>query len=187
MEPNTEHAPRRSRSPLQRLAGPLALSLAVIVADQLSKAAVRASLHPGEVWPRDWELIRFSHVHNTGAAFGILEGASTFLVIAPLIAIAAITFFLLMLPSSGRWYPLALAAILGGAVGNLIDRIRLGYVTDFIDPTHYPSFNLADSAVVIGVFTIAVLSFLAPGEDDEEEPEHAPGDGGDRQRSEAQT
>ena len=154
MEPNTEHAPRRSRSPLQHLAGPLALSLAVIVADQLSKAAVRASLHPGEVWPRDWELIRFSHVHNTGAAFGILEGASTFLVIAPLIAIAAITFFLLMLPSSGRWYPLALAAILGGAVGNLIDRLRFGAVVDFLDfyigGAHWPAFNVADSAITIG-------------------------------------
>ncbi len=185
MEPNSEHASRRSTLTLRRLVGPLVLSLVVILVDQLTKAAVRASLHPGETWPDGWELIRFSHVHNTGAAFGILQGASTFLVIAPLIAIAAITFFLLMLPSTGRWYPLALGGILGGAVGNLIDRIRLGYVTDFIDPTHYPSFNVADSAVVVGVITIALLSFFAPAGRDDPAPDTEHVD--DRQPSEART
>ncbi len=158
--------PNRRWSPaaLRRLGGLLALSLFVVVADQLSKAAIRASLHPGETWPEGWELLRLSHVHNTGAAFGILQGAGTFLVVAPFLAIAAITIFLLTLPAHNRWYSVALAAILARAVGNLVDRIRLGHVTDFIDPTHYPSFNLADSAVVIGVLTIVVLSFFAPSE-----------------------
>ena len=97
-------------------------------------------------------------MQNTGAAFGILQGAGTFLVVATFIAIVAITVFLLTLPSHGRLYHLALSMILGGAIGNLIDRIRLGAVTDFIDPTHYPAFNLADSSIVCGV---ALLGFLA--------------------------
>ena len=158
-------APSRwSPAAFRRIAALLGLSLFVIVADQVTKAAIRASLHPGETWPEGWELIRLSHVHNTGAAFGILQGAGTFLVVAPFIAIAAITVFLLTLPAHNRWYSVAPAAILGGAIGNLIDRIRLGHVTDFIDPTHYPSFNLADSAIVLGVITIVVLSFFAPDE-----------------------
>ena len=178
MEP-TSDPPRRWSPPVpRRLAGLLGLALFVIVADQVSKAIVIASLHPGETWPAGWELIRFSHVHNYGAAFGILQGASTFLVIAPLIAIAAITVFLLTLPSQSKWYSVGLAMILGGAIGNLIDRIRLGYVTDFIDPTRYPSFNIADSAIVLGVALIAILSFFGPSEeparteDHPTEPEH---------------
>lgn len=162
--PSPRHT-RWSPAAFRRITALLGFSLFVIVADQLTKAAIRASLHPGETWPEGWELIRLSHVHNTGAAFGILQGAGTFLVVAPFIAIAAITVFLLTLPAHNRWYSVALAAILGGAVGNLVDRIRLGHVTDFIDPTHYPSFNLADSAIVLGVITIVVLSFFAPSED----------------------
>lgn len=179
---STDRAGRRPASAPRRLLTLLALSLGVIVADQVTKAVIRASLHPGETWPEGWELIRIAHVHNTGAAFGILQGASTFLVVAPLIAIAAITVFLLTLPSTSRWYALALASILGGAIGNLIDRVRLGHVTDFIDPTHYPAFNIADSAIVVGVAAIAVLSFLAP---DEPEPRSEAAE--DRHPSEART
>lgn len=184
MEP-TSDPPRRWSPPApRRIAGLLGLALLVIIADQVSKAVVRASLQHGDTWPEGWELIRFSHVHNYGAAFGILQGASTFLVIAPLIAIAAITVFLLTLPSTSKWYAVGLAAILGGAVGNLIDRIRLGYVTDFIDPTRYPSFNIADSAIVLGVALVAILSFFAPSEEPEaaEDPRTEHGD--HRERSE---
>ena len=188
MTQSPDHPRRRLLPPAQRIAGLLGFSVFIILVDQLTKAAIRASLHPGETWPEGWELIRLSHVHNTGAAFGILQGASTFLVIAPLIAIAAITVFLLTLPTQSRWYSVALAAILGGAVGNLIDRIRLGHVTDFIDPTHYPSFNVADSAVVLGVLTIAVLSFRAPPEDAEDpEPDRDTVPAEDRRNSEVRT
>ena len=180
---------RWSPAAFRRIAALLGFSVVVIVADQVTKAAIRASLHPGETWPEGWELIRLSHVHNTGAAFGILQGAGTFLVVAPFLAIAAITVFLLTLPTHSRWYSIALAAILGGAVGNLIDRIRLGHVTDFIDPTHYPSFNLADSAIVLGVLTIVVLSFFAPveGGASDGEPAASPEGASDDVRQEART
>jgi len=174
METHSERARRWSPPPLARLSALLGLSLFVILVDQASKALVRANLERGDTWPEGWELIRISHVHNTGAAFGILQGAGTFLMIAPLIAIAAIAVFLLTLPAQNRGYAIALAAILGGAIGNVVDRIRLGHVTDFIDPTHYPSFNIADSAIVLGVLAILVLTFLAPTEDPEAETIEAP-------------
>ena len=82
------------------------------------------------------------------------------LMIIALVLVAALTFVLLTQPWVTRWYTLALSAILGGAVGNLVDRVRLGAVTDFIDPTHYPAFNIADSAIVVGIGAILLLSFI---------------------------
>ncbi len=148
----------------------------ILVVDQVTKSIIRGWLHPGETWPAGWDLIRLAHVRNTGAAFGILQGAGDFLIVAGLAAIGAMTFYLLTLPSHSRWYTVALSAVLGGAVGNLIDRVRLGHVTDFIDPTHYPAFNVADSAIVLGVIAIAVLAFLDERREAAEEP--APGETG---------
>lgn len=144
---------------LRRAAPWLALAGAVIALDQGTKAIVRARLDLYEVWPAGWELIRLQHIENTGAAFGILQGAGTFLVVAAFVLIAGITAFLLTLPAHGHLYHISLTLILGGAVGNLIDRLRLGSVTDFIDPTHYPAFNLADSSIFCGVALLAFLAF----------------------------
>lgn len=154
----------RSGAALRRSLPWLALAAAIIGADQLTKAVVRARLDVYEVWPAGWELIRFQHLQNDGAAFGILPGAGTFLVVTAFIAVAALTVFLLTLPEHGRLYHLALSGILGGAIGNLIDRLRLGVVTDFIDPTHYPAFNVADSCIVCGVALLAFLAFRDGGE-----------------------
>ncbi len=157
--PTTDAPAPTSGLGLRRAAPWLTLAGAVIALDQGTKAIVRARLELYEAWPPGWELIRFQHIENTGAAFGILQGAGTFLVVAAFVLIAGITAFLLTLPSHGRLYHVALALILGGAVGNLIDRLRLGAVTDFIDPTHYPAFNLADSSIFCGVVLLAFLAF----------------------------
>lgn len=149
-----------------RLLMVLTVVATVIALDQATKAMVRAWLAPGERWPSDWTWIQISHVHNTGAAFGILQGSSPFLASAAVITIAAIAYFLFTLPDHHRWYPLALALILGGASGNLIDRVRLGHVTDFIDPWRYPAFNVADSAIVVGVIAVIILTIF------EREPAH---------------
>ncbi len=141
----------------------LGLATLVIAIDQASKAIVRARLDLYEAWPAGWELIALRHIENTGAAFGILQGAGTFLVAATFGAIVAITLFMLSLPAHGRLYHVALSLILGGAIGNLIDRLRLGAVTDFIDPTHYPAFNLADSSIVCGVVLLGYLAFRDDG------------------------
>ena len=140
----------------------LSVAALVVLADQGAKALVRARLEYGATWPGGWELIRLTHVENTGAAFGILQGAGGALTIVTLVAMVAITGVLFTLTRSPRLYPLALSAILGGAIGNLIDRVRLGAVTDFIDPTHYPAFNIADSAIVVGVFTLLALAWFEP-------------------------
>ncbi|MGE3856316.1 MAG: signal peptidase II [Dehalococcoidia bacterium] len=155
-------ADTRARRLLRRIAGFLSVAAVVLAADQWSKALVRARLEYGETWPPGWELIRFTHVENTGAAFGILQGMGGALMVIALLLVAGLTFVLLTQAWITRWYTLALSAILGGAVGNLVDRVRLGAVTDFIDPTHYPAFNIADSAIVCGVGAIILLTWLAP-------------------------
>ena len=133
---------------------------AVVVLDQVTKSVIRGWLAIGETWPGGWNLIRLTHVENSGAAFGILQGGGGFLIVTSVVAIAAVAAFLWWAPPQARLFAVALSLILGGAIGNLIDRLTRGTVTDFIDPTHYPAFNLADSSIVIGVAVLAVLSLL---------------------------
>ncbi len=135
------------------------IGLLIVVADQLSKAWIRTNLPEGH---SIFELgfFRITHVHNTGAAFGLFQGQSFALTI---IAIVAITVILVYALVSYRYFPwfdsrlgkLALGLVLGGTVGNLIDRLRLGYVIDFIDFDYWPAFNIADSCVTIGVILFA--------------------------------
>ena len=152
----------------RRLAAFLGVAVLIVVLDQATKAAIRGWLHLGETWPEGWTLIRIAHVQNSGAAFGFFQGGAPILAAASLVAIAAITVFLMTMPGHTRWYPLALSGILGGAVGNLIDRVRLGYVTDFVDPWNYPAFNVADSAIVLGIILIAFLTLF--GHEDPSQP-----------------
>ena len=145
---------------LRRLRPFLGLAAAVVAADQATKALVRAWLERGETWPGGAELIRIAHVEDSGAAFGMLQGAGPFLLVTTLLGVAAILGYLWAAPAGDRWYGASLGLVLGGAVGNLIDRVARGTVTDFIDPTHYPAFNIADSAIVVGVSALVVLSLF---------------------------
>ena len=137
------------------------VALFIIVADQLSKAWIRSSLLEGHTMFR-LGFFRITHIHNTGAAFGIFPDYSSVLAIFALIAGAVILFFVIY---GYRYYPwlgstaitLVLGLVLGGTVGNLIDRFRFGYVTDFIDFGYWPAFNIADSAVTVGVIIFALL------------------------------
>ncbi len=136
-------------------------ALAVLALDQATKAAVRAWLDRGEHWPSFGDgLLHISRVENSGAAFGILQGAGPFLLVTTAVGVIAILAYLLFAPPAGRLYTAALAAVFGGAVGNLVDRVAHGTVTDFIDPARYPAFNVADSAIVIGVGTLMLLSLF---------------------------
>ena len=152
--------PGALRGQVRRFAG---IAAAVVILDQLTKALVRAWLGEGETWPEGFELIRISHVENSGAAFGILQDGGPFLIVSSILGAVIVLIFLRAAPPGDRLYEAALALVLGGAVGNLIDRLFRGTVTDFIDPTHYPSFNVADSSIVVGVFALAVLSLVRPG------------------------
>lgn len=161
-------------SAIERLRPILLVAGVVVALDQASKAAIRGYLSLGETWPGDFDLIRLTHVENSGAAFGILQDAGLFLLLASIVAVVLIAGYLIWSPIEG-WIPTtALALILGGAFGNLIDRWARGTVTDFIDPTHYPAFNLADSSIVVGVAALVLLSIFEP---PHEEPPGAAGGG----------
>ena len=135
----------------------LAVSAAVIAADLATKAWASASLRPGEpvVVAPFFNLVL---VHNTGAAFSFLAGAGGwqrwfFVVVA--IAVSAFLVHLLRGAGGNRLLSLALALVLGGALGNLWDRLTLGHVVDFIQwhaaGWYWPAFNIADSAITVGV------------------------------------
>ncbi len=139
-------------------------ALLVVVADQLSKIWIRS--HPEEQLIFKAGFFRIIHSQNTGAAFGLFQGQSFPLTVFAFIGIAAILLFTLLfyhrfpLLDSKLGKP-ALGLILGGTIGNLIDRLRLGYVTDFIDIGIWPSFNIADSAITVGAIWFA-YSLLFP-------------------------
>ena len=135
------------------------VGLLVILADQLSKVWIRTNLPRGQSL-FDAGFFQVVHVHNTGAAFGIFKDHTLTLTIVAIIGIVAILLLVFVLHS--RWSFLdsmlvmsTVGLLLGGTIGNLIDRLRLGYVTDFIDFKVWPAFNIADSAVTVGVIIIA--------------------------------
>jgi len=136
----------------------LLTALAVVAADQLSKLWVRSYPEQQVIFDVGW--FRIIHAHNTGAAFGLFQGHSFALTIVGLVAIAVILLYTLFLY---RRFPIlgnklgksAVGLVVGGTAGNLIDRLHLGYVTDFIDFGFWPAFNIADSAIVIGAIILA--------------------------------
>lgn len=137
------------------------VALGIFIFDWITKAIVRANLAIGESWPDDDWLVKFTHVTNSGAAFGILQGQELFLIVTACIAIGAIVFYYMFPPLEHGLLRLALGLQLGGAAGNLLDRLRFGAVTDFVDFPRYPNFNVADSSIVIGLFVIAAFFVLS--------------------------
>jgi len=136
----------------------LLTALLIVVADQLSKIWIRS--YPEQQVIVDVGLFRIIHTHNTGAAFGLFQGHSFALTIVGLVAIAVILLYTLFLY---RRFPIldnklgksAVGLVVGGTVGNLIDRLQFGYVTDFTDFGFWPAFNIADSAIVVGAIILA--------------------------------
>ena len=135
----------------------------VLVLDQVSKAAVSATLKMYEVRPIVHGLLNLTRVHNTGAAFGLLAGQPSilrtlFFLGVSLLAMGVVLWMLFRLPPDQKVELVALSLIFGGALGNVIDRARLGEVIDFIDvyyrTYHWPAFNVADSAITIGVILL---------------------------------
>ena len=134
--------------------------VAVVVADQLTKALVRASfaLHETVDLVPGW--LSLTRVHNTGAAFGMLNDVdfpfkTVVLMAVALGALGGVAWYSSSLPAESRIARLGIAAVLGGAIGNLIDRAAAGYVLDFVDAYwrdwHFWAFNIADAAITIGV------------------------------------
>ncbi len=146
------------------------LSFAIAVLDQGTKYLVQRHFHVGdfiEIVPR---LLDFHYIRNTGAAWGLFSGFSHWLVVVSFVMLVVLVVFRRSIMTDSLVHRCATALMIGGIVGNLIDRVRLGYVVDFIDfywldratPHHFPAFNVADSAICIGV-GLYILTQLWPG------------------------
>ena len=133
----------------------------IVAADQLTKVLIRSYLAMGESSPvTGW--LSLTHARNTGAAFGIFQGQSFPLTVVGLVGVCVLLLYAFLfhrrLPFlNSALAEVALGLILGGTIGNLIDRLRLGYVTDFIDFHFWPAFNVADSAIVVGTLVFIYL------------------------------
>ncbi len=141
----------------------------LVVLDQITKIYVHANFSLGETVPVIQDIFHITYVRNLGAAFGIFRDMpelfrSIFFKSMPPIAMIIIVYMLKGVPNDDRWQVFSLSMIFGGAVGNYIDRLRFGYVIDFLDVHYkqawsYPAFNVADSAIVCGVSILFVLMF----------------------------
>ena len=138
----------------------LGLAVLVVVADRITKRLAEDRLRGQPSMPVVDDVLRLTYVENRGAAFGLLQDQTTFFVLVGVIVIGVIAASYRYLPRSGFRLHLALGLQLGGAIGNLIDRVRQGYVVDFVDfgyhANWWPVFNVADSAIVVGVALLAL-------------------------------
>jgi signal peptidase II len=164
---------------VKRLAPYLAVLSGLVLLDQVTKAILVRKLELHEYRPIIDGLLSLSHVNNRGAAFGFLSDAKlpyqpVLLSLLSVAALAAIAYYFVRLPASARLPRVALALVLGGAVGNLIDRVRLGYVVDFIhvywQQHAWPDFNVADSAITVGVVLLILDILREPHADRNEAP-----------------
>lgn len=142
-----------------------ATAVLLYVADQVTKALVVANLEYGERVDVIGDLVQLWRLHNTGAAFSILPGATWLFIPITIFALAMVAYFHVQFRSRGPWIHVILGAILAGALGNLTDRVRLGYVVDFVSvgigDLRWPAFNVADPSVVIGILLlVAYLTFV---------------------------
>ncbi|WAC08300.1 MAG: signal peptidase II [Thermodesulfobacteriota bacterium] len=147
----------------------LAVSFTVILLDQISKAWIEHNVSFYQSIQIIPNFFHITHIKNTGGAFGILAEFNgfyfkTFFILFTLLSIGVVGFFYWRLKPNQDGPALGIALIIGGAIGNLIDRVRLGGVIDFIDvhyySLHWPAFNVADSAITIGSALLGVLIFL---------------------------
>ncbi len=143
---------------VRRSLAPLAIAVTVLVVDQVSKLLIRDWLpgRPGDPvvgLPGDW--IGLQYVENRGAAFGVLAGAGGLLTGVALVVVAAAVIVYARIPAPSRWLTLGLGLLASGAIGNALDRLLLGYVVDFIAVGPWPRFNVADSAITVGVLLLA--------------------------------
>ena len=144
----------------------LSVAVVVFIADQVTKYIVKSNLDLYESWPREG-VVRVTYGTNSGTAFGLFPDQTLVLIITSLLAIGFIYYFYRSHALPGRVLRLAIGLQLGGAFGNLLDRVRLGSVIDFIDIGWWPIFNVADSSIVTGIGLLALIIFLTPKERDE--------------------
>ncbi len=144
----------------------LGLALLILVVDQITKVLILAYYHPGEVTVlTDW--LNIVRVHNRGAAFSFLAGADgwqRWFFVGIGVAATGFILYLLRAHAGQRLFCFALTCIMGGAIGNVLDRLLHGYVVDMVDfhigRWHFPAFNVADSAITLGVIFLLIDEIL---------------------------
>lgn len=184
--PDHQGTPNSGGTPSARGAawGWYALALSVLIADQATKALASKELLyavPQEVF--FW--LNMTLHHNQGAAFSFLSDAGGwqrwFFAVLAVAVSATLVVWLRQLNQQQRWLALGLSLVLGGAIGNLVDRLRLGYVVDFIsvhyDTWYFPTFNIADAAISVGAALIVIDSIWPQGQSDDSKSAVETGDG----------
>lgn len=134
----------------------------VVIIDRITKTFFSTILAPHESLPVIKNAFHLTLVHNTGIAFGLFRDNGFVFLVIPIIAVGLLIYNIYYYHKFGdldRWYIVAFSLILGGAIGNLFDRIVLGHVIDFIDLRVWPVFNIADSAITVGAFIILFKCF----------------------------
>jgi signal peptidase II len=136
------------------------LALVVVIADQATKALARGRLGSGGSFPLLGGAVDIVYARNTGAAFSLLQSRDSLFVVVAILVIGGIVMFYRRATDLPPIVQIGLGLILGGALGNLIDRIRQGYVADLVDLHWWPVFNVADSCIVSGVAALVLQSYL---------------------------
>lgn len=141
----------------------LVLGILIALADQIVKNWVRFRFYLGESVPVIPGFFELTYVRNTGAAWGLFDGSNVALALFSLVVLILLIVFRRHFVGPFVWQRIALGLMAGGILGNLFDRLRLGYVVDFLHfyrgNYHFPSFNIADAAICTGVFLYLITSF----------------------------
>lgn len=147
-----------------RLLWVAAIAAVAFTVDRLTKNAVAAALAPGETREVIGDTLRITHVQNTGAAFGLLPERTLLLSLLSVVAVVVILAYYRQLRSDSRTIAATLGLVLGGALGNLYDRVAQGYVVDFVDAGigqyRWWTFNVADASIVVGIAVVVVALWL---------------------------
>jgi signal peptidase II len=161
-DPAVEHTPHHGEnvgvSRKTDLLVALVLALAVFVLDQGLKAIVQGAMSPGESIPVIPGFLSITYIRNSGGAFGLLGGSQVLLLIGSAVAVGVVL-WMIIAGQRSRLATLACGLILGGAAGNLLDRLTTGEVTDYVHFSFWYVFNAADAAITIGVATLLLSTF----------------------------
>ena len=134
------------------------IAIAVFILDQISKEVIRRHLPLYDSWPEEG-FLRIVHGLNTGSAFGLFSGFTNLLIIASIVGIGVVLYYFQRQEITVIWYRLSIGLIVGGALGNLVDRLKDGAVVDFISVGWWPAFNVADSSISVGM-VLLILTLL---------------------------
>lgn len=135
------------------------LVVLIVILDQLSKSYIQANMKLGESIPILPDIFHITYILNPGAAFGLFANQTFFFITLAVVMMLAVVYFYPAIKKESAWIKVGIGLLLGGAIGNLIDRVQIGKVVDFFDFRIWPIFNIADIGIVCGAFIIIVASF----------------------------